>query len=134
MGVEILEASEGLLMVRVTGTLKKSELERAQAATAQIIRTHGRVRLLVIAEDFRGWERGADWSDVSFEMEHDEQIEKIAIVGDQEWEDLSLAFVGKGLLPATIEYFPPSDLARARAWVGAKPSTGIRLIQEEDQA
>jgi hypothetical protein len=42
--------------------------------------------VLVIVENFKGWERGADWGDRDFFVEHDHQIEKIAIVGDPKWE------------------------------------------------
>jgi len=121
VGLEIVDVSEGSLTVRVTGTLKKSELDRAQASAREIIRRHGKVRFLVIAEDFRGWDREGDWGDVSFQMEYDEYIERIAIVGEKQWEDLALAFAGKGVRPAVIEYFLPSDLATARAWVATKP-------------
>jgi hypothetical protein len=50
--------------------------------SVETIRKRGKVRLLVIATDFLGWERGGDWSDVSFPTKHDPHIERIAIVGD----------------------------------------------------
>lgn len=121
MGIEIVDASEGLITVKVTGKLKKSELDRAQASALEIIERHGKVRILVIAQDFLGWDREGDWGDVSFQVKHDEHIEKIAVVGEKRWEDLAVAFVGKGLRPVAIEYFPLTDLAKARAWVGSKP-------------
>ena len=121
MGLEIVDVSDGLMTVKVTGVLKKSELDRAQASAREIIKRHGKVRFLVIVEDFRGWQQEGRWGDVSLEMEYDEHIEKIAIVGEEQWEYVALAFVGKGVRPGAIECFPPSDLARARAWVGSKP-------------
>jgi len=32
--------------------------------------------VLVIVEDFKGWERGADWGDLTFFLEHDKEIDK----------------------------------------------------------
>ena len=61
-----------------------------------------------------------DWDDVSFTAKVGKQIEKIAIVGEKRWEDLVLAFTGKGFRPTAIEYFGATELARARAWVDAK--------------
>jgi hypothetical protein len=65
VSVEIADLPAGLLAVKITGKLKKPDLERAQASALETIRKHGKVRLLVIATDFLGWERGGDWSDVS---------------------------------------------------------------------
>ena len=50
----------------------------------------------------------------------------MALVGEQRWEDLSLMFTAKGFRPFPIEYFPPADLARAKAWVseGGGSATG----------
>jgi hypothetical protein len=123
MGVEIVDVSEGLLTIKITGKLKRSELDRAQQSAIEIIQKQGKVRFLVIAEDFQGWDNRGDWDDLSFQMQYDEYIEKIAIVGEKKWEDLAFAFVGKGLRPVTIEYFIPPDLGRARAWVTEKHSS-----------
>ena len=120
MSVKVGDVSDGLLTVKIAGKLKKSELERAQASTLEVIREHGKVRILVIATGFLGWERQDDWNDVSFPAKVGKQIEKIAIVGERRWEDLVLAFMGKGFRPTAIEYFDTGELARARAWVGAK--------------
>jgi broad specificity phosphatase PhoE len=69
MGIEIMEVSEDLLTVKVTGKLKKSELDRAQQTAIEIIRKHGKARFLVIAEDFQGWDNRGDWDDLSFQMQ-----------------------------------------------------------------
>jgi len=50
-------------------------------------------------------------------MEHDDDIEKIAIVGDEKWKDLVFAFTGKPFRRAAIEYFNSSHLEKARAWI-----------------
>lgn len=120
MGIEIVDVSEDIMTLKVTGRLKKSELDRAQQAAIEIIQKHGKVQFLVIAEDFQGWDNKGDWDDLSFQMQYDEYIEKIAIVGEKKWADLALAFVGKGLRPVTIQYFIPADLAQARVWVSAR--------------
>ena len=46
-------------------------------------------------------------------------MDKIAIVGDQKWEDMALLFTGKGIRRVPIEYFPPADLVKARTWLAA---------------
>ena len=114
---EITSVDERVITVHFTGTLTKSDLERAQAVAVEAIRKHGKVRILVIAIGFLGWDREGKWGDVSFPSMHDPQIEKIGVVGDKRWEDVVLAFMGKGLRPVKIEYFPPDDVAKAHAGI-----------------
>jgi predicted ATP-grasp superfamily ATP-dependent carboligase len=49
--------------------------------------------------------------------EHDQEIAKIAVVGEEQWRDLVCAFLAKGFRRAGIEYFLPADLAKARTWL-----------------
>ena len=121
MSAEIVDHSGSILTARISGKLTRPEMAALQAATGDILRKHGGTRLLVVAENFEGWERGGDWGDISFSMKHDAQIEKMALVADKEWEDLALIFAAKGLRRFPIEYFPPTDIAKARAWL-AEPS------------
>ena len=41
-----------------------------QSALARHIDTGSQPRLLVILENFEGWERGADWNDLDFTISH----------------------------------------------------------------
>ena len=118
MGATIQQEKGNLRVLRITGLLKKSELDAVQAAEAKQWTPATRVKLLVIVESFQGWERGADWGDVSFLVTQGEQIEKIAIVGDPKWETEFLMFAGGGLRKAQVKFFPSNQLAQARVWLG----------------
>lgn len=119
MSAEIGTIADGILTVRITGRLAHPELRAAQHQAAAILQGESKVRLLVLADGFQGWERGGDWGDLSFQVENDPFIEKMAIVGEQRWEDLALIFAGKGLRKFPVEYFQSADLARARTWLAA---------------
>lgn len=116
MSIQISDDTDGILTVRVSGRLTESELTDLQNRTAAAIGTHGRVRILVIAERFEGWQRGR-WDDFSFEEQYDPNIERMAIVGDRQWKDLALIFACKGIRPFPIEYFTPSEIEKARTWL-----------------
>lgn len=117
MSAEIVDVSAGLVTTRVRGTLTQAALSEMQKALAEVIRAQGKVRILVLAENFAGWERGGAWNDFSFQAQYDPSIEKMAIVGDQRWEDLALIFAAKDLRRFPIEYFTPDELDEARAWL-----------------
>mgnify|MGYP003556418866 CR=1 FL=1 len=117
MSFTVIESSGKLISVKITGGLKKAELDQIQTIASELIKREGQIKMLVILEDFLGWERGADWEDMNFQEEHDRDIEKIAIIGDEKWRNLVLAFTGKPFRPVAIEYFTPSQLDQARTWI-----------------
>jgi hypothetical protein len=117
MGVQQLSSSKPILCFRITGTLTAAEVSGMQAATVSGIRNWGKVSALVILEDFLGWEQGPGWEDTSFSSDYDQNIEKMALVGPEQWRDWVCAFAGKGFRPVAIEYFSPSQLEEAREWL-----------------
>jgi hypothetical protein len=119
MSAEIANVSGHVLTMKVTGTLTQPELASMQSAAAGIISGGGKWRVLVLTENFSGWERGGTWDDFSFTA-HDGSIERMAIVGERKWEDMALLFTAKGLRAFPIEYFEPAQLSAARQWLDAK--------------
>jgi hypothetical protein len=117
-----------LLTIAARGQFRKADLEQAQAALEAAIARHGKVRALFIAEDFQGWERGQDWGDIGFMVEHDDDIERIAVVGEARWREEILMFLGAGIRSAPVRFFEPGAAELARRWlaeggpaIGAEP-------------
>lgn len=118
MPITVIDATGPIVSARISGTLARSEVGQMQAAALDAIQRCGKISALFILDDFKGWKREGDWGDITFMIEHDNHIVKIAVVGDEEWRDLIYAFLAKGFRQAAVEYFLPADLARARAWLG----------------
>jgi hypothetical protein len=106
-----------LAVFRVSGKLGKTELDKAQSECEVMIQKLGHVKILVVMENFSGWERTEGWEDMSFSERNDPFIEKIAIVGDVEWRDLVFAFTARGLRPIPIEYYEAGQESAAREWL-----------------
>jgi hypothetical protein len=121
MPFTIIDATGPIVSAKISGELGKSEVSQMQAAALDAIRRCGKISALFILDDFRGWKREEGWGDVTFMTEHDKDIAKIAVVGEEEWRDLIYAFLAKGFRQAQVEYFLPGDLAKARAWLEATP-------------
>ena len=117
MPVRIHDEPNEIRVLRISGTLKRSEFGAEQAALAGKIDVGARPRLLAILEDFEGWERGADWNDLDFLISHSDAIAKIAIVAEPRWETQALAFAGAGVRRAPVKFFPPNEVAAARTWL-----------------
>ncbi len=119
MAVTIQLESNKLIVMRITGLLRKSELDDAQAAAVKqlSIEPGGRINILIIVDNFQGWERNADWGDMSFYAEYGDKMGKIAIVGDPKQETDLMMFMGAGIRPMPIKFFPLNQLGQARAWL-----------------
>ncbi|SRR6266404_5199227 len=117
MGLTIQQEKGDVHVLQITGMLTKKEFDELRANTAKKLGLFDRVKLLVIAEDFSGWEPGADWGDSSFW--HGWKITKIAIVADPAWKGKFLAFTVAGMRRASVEFFPTGQTEEARAWLDA---------------
>jgi hypothetical protein len=119
MPVEIIDASGKLLQAKVWAVLRKVDYDLIVQTAKESIAREGKIRALIFLEAFAGWERRADWGDVTFITEYGKDIEKIAIIGEEKWKDDAFAFTGKGFRSSAVEFFTPSRLEEAREWVSA---------------
>jgi hypothetical protein len=119
MACEIFKTDGPVLHIRIKGVMQFADQQALQAAAKKLIAKGLKPRVLVIAENFQGWEKGADWGDVSFLTDYGDDIVKMAIVGDEKWKEQVFMFTAKGLRKTAIEYFSPTALAQAEAWVRA---------------
>lgn len=116
MSAQILDAIDGIITVDISGKISPVELAASQSEILSHLRDWGEGSILCICENFEGW-TGGDWGDLSFQIEADPLIRKMAIIGESEWESLALAFTGKGFRPFPIAYFQTDRLSDARAWL-----------------
>jgi hypothetical protein len=117
MSVTLQREEDEVRALQIAGILKQSEFDAVIRADAKEWGSQTRVRLLVRAEAFEGWEQSEKWGDLSFFMEYGNRIERIAIVADPKWETDMLVFAAAGLRRAPVKFFPPSQIASARAWL-----------------
>ena len=122
MSASIESAANGLITIRITGKLLQPEWVNLQTQSGKYIEQHGAVRILILTEKFQGWERGGDWGDLSFQAKYGKCITRMAIVGEQRWEDLTLMFTAKGFRPFPIEFFGAAEVGRAQAWLAENPA------------
>jgi hypothetical protein len=104
-------------VLRISGILKRSEFGAEEKALARHIDSGSNPCLLVVLENFEGWEGGADWNDLDFYISHGRRISKIAIVAERRWEALALAFAGAGVRRTPVKFFPPNELGQAQGWL-----------------
>lgn len=122
MSAQLIEVTGRVLTIKVSGRLTQPELTASQRAAGEVLDRLGKGRLLVLVEDFQGMAGEGDWGDVSFQAQHDSQIERIAIVCEKRWEQEAMLFTGKDIRRIAIKHFEPAQLDHARTWVGSEPT------------
>ena len=115
MPVQVKYQPNDLCVLRISGILKRSEFGAEETELARHIDTGLKPCLLVILENFEGWERGADWNDLDFYISHGRRISRIAIVAEPRWEALALAFAGAGIRCAPVKFFRLTNSSRHEA-------------------
>lgn len=111
----ILEEGD-LIEVRVSGTLTPDDYDKLIPAWERMIARQGRMRMLLVMEDFHGWDLGAAWDDLHFGVTHASKVERIAVVGEQAWQKWMIK-LGKFFAPETLKYFDARERAEAERWV-----------------
>lgn len=117
MSVELNEVQHGnVLEIQVTGKLDKEAYELFLPSVENQIKECGKIRILFAMHDFHGWDAGAMWQDIKFDVKHFNDIERLAIVGETKWEH-GMAIFCKPFTTAKIKYFDQSDIEAARDWL-----------------
>jgi len=107
-----------LFVLRIGGVLSKAAIDRFQAIAVQdIARGINNLKVLIILCEFRGWKRGDDWSDIDFFAQYEQEIARIAVVGNARWETETLMFLAAGHRKGEVRYFAPDQEAKAKAWL-----------------
>ncbi len=109
-------ATENILEIHISGKIGRPDYDRFVPQIEQRIAENGKLRLLVVMEDFHGLDAGALWQDLKFEWNHFDDFERIAFVADTSWEKTLATIKGLQNL-ATIRFFTPDQIEQARQWI-----------------
>jgi hypothetical protein len=104
------------LEVRVSGQLQKEDYERFTPQVDLMIERQGAIRIFLELHDFAGWDAGALWEDVKFGARHFNDIERMAVVGDKQWQ-IGLTLFCKPFTTAEIRFFEPIHRDEAHSWI-----------------
>lgn len=109
------------LHVLATGQLTKDDYERWVPEIETILKNRGDINVLFEMRDFDGWDAGAFWEDVKFDVKHFNDVGRVALLGAKTWEKV-LATLCKPFTTAEVRFFEPEHVDEARRWVGLIPA------------
>jgi SpoIIAA-like len=120
MSLHIMENNSGnILHLEVSGKFAASDFQSLESTFQRLVKQYGKIRVLFRMHDFHGWEPVAFWDEVKFDLKHLGDIERLAIVGDKQWEKF-LGVFGRPFTAAEIRYFDESVLPAAGEWLARK--------------
>lgn len=115
------EPEDRVVTLQVIGKLQKPDFDVFGPRLDVLLEHHGKLKLLIELVDFEGWTAGAAWEDIKFALKHFNDIERIAVVGDRQWEK-GIAVLAKPFTAAEVRYFDVEDRESANSWI-AEPSS-----------
>lgn len=111
------EAVHGRVVeVNLHGRLSRDDYETFVPDIESVIRTHGKVRILVTMHEFLGWDAGALWEDLKWNAMHLDQVERLAIVGEPTWHRWMTGLC-RPFTDLEVRYYTADQLPEARYWL-----------------
>ena len=114
MPIQLREENGGkILVVHVSGKLVKADYAHFVPEFDRLVRLRGKLRLLFDMTELHGWDAGAAWEDAKLGLKHFADIERLAVIGDKQWQH-GMAIFCKPFTKATDRYFDQAEAAEAR--------------------
>lgn len=107
---------DNIIATKANGNLSEQDVRKIHPLIHNIIDRGQKVRWYFEMEKFTGYELQAFWEDAKMDLTHANDYEKIAMVGEKEWQNWITQFM-RPFTQADIQYFDLSEKEKAKAWI-----------------
>jgi len=115
--LEVLTATDNVVELALKGTVRSNDFERIQQHVDELIARYGAIRLLLDATEFEGWQDlDAAKTHFLFVKEHHTRVERIAVLGNHQWQHWLASAIGVFLHPE-VQCFEPDQRHAALKWL-----------------
>ena len=105
----------GVIGFESSGKLEAQDYKDVLIPAIERAAEAGKVRVVVIVDDFGGLSGGALWEDLKLAAGHIRSLTRFALVTDIEWMRHFVTAFG-WMIPGEIKYFPMAERAQAIQW------------------
>ena len=106
-----------IIKVTVPETLKADDFKQLAPKADALIKQHGKIRLLVDASHFNGWENMAAFEKhMGFVKSHQKSVERGAIIAGHSWQHW-VAGMFKMFVHPEIRVFDKDEASKALQWI-----------------
>jgi hypothetical protein len=114
--LQVTENHGAFLALRASGKLQRLDYDRILPVVEAAIAAHAPVRVLIDADDFRGWTLTALIEQLKFDIGNRKQFERVAVLGGGPLTRL-LTRAAHAFLTADVRSFRRQSEHEGRAWV-----------------
>ena len=115
--LQILGQTEGnLIATRATENLTEADYDKLLPLLNNIVEKYKKIRWYFEMEGFEGWTPKAFWKDLKFDVQHANKFEKVAMVGDEKWENWMTDLM-KPFTSAEVKFFDLEEKEIAKKWI-----------------
>jgi len=107
---------DNIVAFLLSGKLSHADYQAFLPRLEELIKVHGQISVLLELTDFHGWDLDAALDDFRFGMQHQDDFERIAIVGQgvlQHW----MTLMAKPFIRADVQFFNQEQLGEAWDWL-----------------
>jgi len=112
---KLRESSGNVIGYKAVGTITKEDVEKVKPDLQYLAQNEGKFCMLFDLDQFQGETVEALTEDLEFGLEYGNDIQKIAIVGDKEWEEKVTNTANT--LGMNAKYFHTSEIEQAWRWL-----------------
>lgn len=113
----VMPGSEGKnLGIKATGKITTEDEEKLIKKANEVIEEFGSINVLCDFTEFKSATAKAEIEDFTWLVNHKSKIDKIGVLGSEEYKGLCEAMVGF-LLPKDTKFFAESEIDAAWAWL-----------------
>lgn len=106
-----------IIKIRASGTLTRNDYDYTVPEIEHAMElSKGPLRVKLRLEDFHGWDIGALWQELEFDLKHRDDLGRIAVIGETALADWGTTLAAP-FTKATMRFFPSENEAEADEWL-----------------
>ena len=113
------KSSDNIIGIRISDKLTKDDYKTLIPLWENAIRQYGKIRMLWLMDDFKGWSPEAMLEDLKFDFQHNQDVERLAMVGQTWWEEWMTKVTDLIFTQSDARYFEESQHQEAWNWIRA---------------
>lgn len=113
---------ENVVYAVAHGKLDDADYDKMLGVLHSKISKYGKVRWYFEMRDFGGWTPDAFWRDLKFDVQNKDNIEKVAVVVENEWQKTMIEFtklVTELFTNVDLRYFQSDETQVAKRWLSS---------------
>lgn len=110
------------LAIRMSGKITGDDYDLIIPLLEEKIRKFERVNMYCEIEDVEGVDPAAFWRDLKFDLQHLNDFERVAMVGNKKWIEWMTNFA-KPFTSAKIKFFDNDEKKNAMTWVAERSAS-----------